>query len=282
MSIKFVYFLFYFISMLILSGCSAVDSHGDSLVKDAVLGSNADVLRRARKDGAMAAYDRARTSMLREKRVHVDVLWVLYQFADSDAELKAFIEESKKSILAPYFIPGVFSDLPRMELPEHPDRGIRKFILYLQAAFSQPQDRALSWLQKFIASEEEGYILTHQFLGLIWAEQANLPLTEEMLVRKQELWHCIYEEQCSVAGVNSIDLYMERIAMVLMYGYPEGVDRRVVDRWMAQIVDLQLDDGSWPLSKTRISYDEAFTVVSSPRSHTTALAMMALNAYIQK
>ena len=47
------------------------------------------------------------------------------------------------------------------------------------------------------------------------------------------------------------------------------------------MLDLQLDDGSWPLSKTRISYDGASTVVSPPRSHTTVLAMMALDSYLK-
>ncbi len=212
----------------------------------------------------------------------MDVLWVLHQFADSDTELKTFVDHSKSAVHAPHYVPGVFSDLPRVDLPEHPDRGIKKFVFYVQAAFGLPRERALSWLQDFIATEEGGYILTHQFLSLIWAEQAGFPLAEQMRFRKQELWQSVYEEQCFVGRVDSIDLYMERVAIVLMYGHPEDIDQNDVDKWIAQIVDLQLDDGSWPLSKTRISYDGASTEVSSPRSHTTALAMMALDAYIHK
>jgi hypothetical protein len=75
---------------------------------------------------------------------------------------------------------------------------------------------------------------------------------------------------------------MERTAIVFAYGNPEDIDQSTADQWIEQIVDLQLDDGSWPLSKTRISYDGASTEVSSPRSHTTALAMMAMHAYMKK
>lgn len=227
------------------------------------------------------AYELARSSMLQENQVEMDVLWALYHFSRGDQELKRFIAESKKTVYNPHFAPGVFPDLPRIKLPEHPDCKIRKFMFYVKAAFGEPQDRALLWIRDFIGAEEEGYILTHQFLSLIWAEQAGLPLSEGMLSRRQELWRKVYEEQCSMGNVDSIDLYMERMAIVLTYGCPDDVDRVLVDAWVKTMLDLQLDDGSWPLSKTRISYDGASTVISFPRSHTTALAMMALDSYLK-
>ncbi|QBG47629.1 hypothetical protein EGM51_09575 [Verrucomicrobia bacterium S94] len=226
------------------------------------------------------AYSKARASMLREVAVQADVLWVLRQFAEDDAELMSFADEAKKKVFNPYYVPGVFPDLPRVNLPEYPDRGIGKFIHYLQAAFGGPEERALSWIQDFISSEESGYILTHQLLSLIWAEQAGLPLSDEMWLRRRELWRRVYIEQCSTNGVDSIDLYVERVALVLRYGRYEEIDRRAVRKWIERIIDLQLDDGSWPLSRTRIRFDGASTVVSSPRSHTTVLAMAVFDSYL--
>jgi hypothetical protein len=101
-----------------------------------------------------------------------------------------------------------------------------------------------------------------------------------MFLRKDELWVKIYNEQLHIGSVDSIDLYMERVALVLLYGRKERVDMESVDQRIQTIIDMQLPDGSWPLSKTKIYYDGGATTLSSPRSHTTALALMALHAYI--
>lgn len=279
MIMKSVCFLLFLV--LILCGCSESGSEDATVVGSISRKVGKDVVVGVSGDEVKSAYWRARASMLQEERVQVDVLWVLCQFEGVDAELKEFVDESKVSILNPHFIPGVFSDLPCVELPKSPDRGIRRLILYLQAAFGCPRERSVSWLQDFIATDESGYVLTHQFLVLIWGEQAGLLFSGDVLSRKRELLLRVYEEQYSVGGVDSMDLYMERVAILLMYGHFVSLDRGAVDKWMKQIVDLQLDDGAWPLSKTLITYDGESTVVSSPRSHTTALAMMALSAYIR-
>lgn len=269
------------VSGLVLSSCRGYEPQGN----DSGMGNDLGFVCNSQgieKNDVQFAYEQARSSMLSEKQVQIDVLWVLRQFAAEDVELRLFIEEMKKGVATPHYVPLVFPDLPRIQLPASPDVGIKRFITYLQAAFGSPEDQAMLYIRDFIAMEESGYILTHQFLCLVWAEQAELPLTNDMLTRKQELWNAVYKEQCSANALDSLDLYMERFAIVLAYGHTQNIDQSLVGVWMKTILNLQLEDGSWPLSKTRISYDGATTLLSSPRSHTTVLAMMALNAYLQK
>jgi len=229
--------------------------------------------------GVVFAYERARVSMLAEGEVYSDVLWGLTQLQKKDAELESFIDDAKKDVYQPFYIPGVFPTLPRVDLPEDPGEGINRFFNYVKVPFGKPEERAMSHLANFIAEECSGYILTHQFFCMVWAEQAGLPVTDEMFDRRQQLWKRIYDEQRRMEAVDSSDLYMERVAIVLMYGQKKKVDEKIVDQWIGTIIDMQLPDGSWPLSKTPIHYDGGTTMLSSPRSHTTVLAMMALDAY---
>lgn len=229
---------------------------------------------------ARESYAKARTSMLQEEEVYVDVLWVLNQFSREDEELHSFIEQAKGGVPDKQYVPGVFPDVSRVELPEDPGSGIKRFITYLSAPFGQPEERAMAYLREYVFEEVEGYILTHQFLVLVWAEQAGLPLTKDLFLRRDYLWEKVYEELVALDDMDSIDLFMERVAIVLAYGKAENIEEVLVEEWMERIVEFQLEGGFWPVSKTRISYDGASTQLTSPRAHTTALAMMALDAYI--
>lgn len=233
-----------------------------------------------KKESARRSYERAKESMLLEESVNSDVLWGLMQLNKKGSALDAFIEKSKSTVYHRFYIPCVFPELPRIELSEDLGRGIKRFFNNVKVPFGGPEKLAESQLRNFIDEECSGYIRTHQFLCLVWAEQGGLSVTEAMRGRRQQLLDNIYEEQCGVDKVDSVDLYMERVALILMYGPDDKVDSDIVDQWIDTIIDMQLADGSWPLSKTLIEYDGASTLLSSPRSHTTVLAMMALDSYI--
>lgn len=227
----------------------------------------------------MTSYEKARASILSEASVMPDVLWGLAQIKrhKPDRALDAFIAEQKRRMENQHYLPGVFTTAPRIPLPVDPGEGISRFFNYVKAPFGAPEERALTFIQQYIADDQDGYILTHQFLCLVWAEQAGLPVSESMLLRKEQLLQRIYDEQRAVPDVDSLDLYMERVALLLMYEEAGRLDVRLVHRWLRTILDLQLADGSWPLSKTRIEYDGASTMLTSPRSHTTVLGMMVLH-----
>jgi len=230
----------------------------------------------------IGAYHRARASMLTEKKINSDVLWVLAQIQSNEPDngIEIFIATGKKGTRNPHYLPGVFPSEPKIDLPEHTGQGIECYITYVTAPFGQPRDMALYHLANFIAGENSGYVLTHQFLALVFAEQAGLPISKEMRMRKDELHKKIVDEQLQTDSIDCMDLYMERVALILCYGNKKGVDKKRVDPWIQTIIDTQLPDGSWPLSKTTLCYDGATTFLSSPRSHTTALAMLALHSYI--
>jgi len=232
---------------------------------------------------AAAALDRARTSLLAEKKVAVDVLWALTQIQNKqqDTAIDRFIQDMKKHIRNPTYLPGVFPDRPKVTLPDSIQPGIRRFITYLSVPCGQPQETALRHLQQYISEDASGYILTHQLIVLLLSKQAELPIPPEMEKTKRRLLRKIYHEQLNLSTVDCVDLYMERVALILFFGNKKEIDLQAIETWIHTIIEMQLPDGSWPLSKSILAYDGATTSVSSPRSHTTVLAVMALQAHLR-
>jgi hypothetical protein len=232
---------------------------------------------------AATALDRARTSMLSEKKVAVDVLWVLaqIQYKQHDAAIAGFIQDMKGHVPNPSYLPGVFPNSPKVDLPDSLPQGTRRFLTNLQAPCGEPQKKALRYLKQFISEENtSGYILTHQLIVLLLAEQAEFSISPEMKDIKRHLLEKIYREQTQMTAVDCVDLYMERVALLLFFGNKQDLDRQATDSWIHTIAEMQLPDGSWPRSKGELSYDGEKTSISSPRPHTTALAMLALQAYL--
>jgi len=234
------------------------------------------------KQKAALAFSRAQTSLLAEKKVAIDVLWVLTQIQNqrhSDAA-EQFIESMKEHIKNPSYLPCVFPNHPKVTLPESPQPGIRQFLTYLDTPRGKPEKVALRNLKQFINEDADGYILTHQLIVLLLAEQAELPLSKEIIETKHYLIDKIYREQKNMKTMDCIDLYMERLALVLFFGNRKDIDQQTINAWISTALTAQLPDGSWPVSKSTISYNGEKISISSPRSHTTALAMMALQAYL--
>lgn len=265
---------------LIIFSVSCAQIHGNEGKSDRQPSKASFDKHPAKKGNVRSIYERARESLLAEKMVQADVLWVLTQLSKKDAEIESFIERMKNNVYKPFYVPGVFPMLPRVDLPEDPGRGTSRYATYVKAPFGQPEELALKYISDYIADECSGYPLTHQFMCLIWAEQTGLPLTDSMKERREQLWDKIYMEQCGMEEVDSLDLFIERVAIILKYASKQKVDCNKVHLWITTIQQLQLGDGSWPLSKTILYYDGGSSMLSSPRSHTTALAMMALDTYI--
>jgi len=234
------------------------------------------------KQKVATALNLARTSLLAEKKVAVDVLWVLTQIQNKqhDATIDEFIQKMKIHARNPSYLPGVFPSRPKITLPESIQPGIRRFFTYVEVPRGQPEETAIRHLKQFISEDACEYILTHQFIVLLLAEQAGFSISLEMKKTKRHLLTKIYREQTKANVMDCIDLYMERVALILFFGDKKGADQQTIDTWINTIVEIQLPDGSWPLSTNIISYDNEKTSISSPRSHTTVLAIMALQAYL--
>lgn len=220
------------------------------------------------------AYNLARQSLLAEHSVEMDVCWLLDCMLerDFDSNLHSFLVRQLERHAGHSYMIMIDPGAPRFELPVDAGRGFERFIVYLQAAFGAPEERAQSFLAEFVSREESGYVLTHQLLALIWAEQSGLMLDEKESVKKR-LLRRIASEHAKQGISGGIDLYVERAALLVGYGAPLQSD---VDQWVQVVLKRQLADGSWPLSVGVIDFDGASVEVDVQRSHTTVLAMYLL------
>lgn len=272
-------------SLLLHCGCNSGDSSqsGAPLALSIADGTPAKNKCTVPKSKVANALTLAKASLLTEKKVAADVLWATIQIQKEkqDSKLEHFVKSQKAQIRNPTYLPEVFPSREKVSLPKSPKPGIRRFLTYLDAPCGQPEKTALSHLNSFIFKKNTtGYILTHQFIVLLLAEQAGLPISQNWRLRKKKILEEVYAEQMRASSVDCIDLYIERVAFLLFFGDQNKIERDHADLWIKTIINMQLQDGSWPLSKSSLSYEGETTNVSSPRSHTTVLAIMALQAYL--
>ncbi len=231
------------------------------------------------KKAAQAAYDRAKESLLRESRVEVDVVWLLQDILrmEPDRKLQQRVDAQLEQFAGHPYLLMVKPDAARIQLPSDPGRGIDRYFVYIQSAFGFPEDRAVRYVDDFVSKRERGYVLTHQLASLLWAEQTGLQLPESVWRRKAELMDQIYAEQIEQGHRVCVDLYAERVALLLRYGSPS---REEAFDWIGKLVVSQREDGTWPDSNPLLEYDGQKATSKIPPSHTTALAMLALKCYI--
>ncbi len=147
----------------------------------------------------------------------------------------------------------------------------------LRAPFGKPRERAISYINDFLATKESGYILTHQFYVLEWAEQTGLELPKQLTDKKPNILKQILREQLKSKSFS--DLYAERAATLLRFGKPKAKDAA---KWIDTIVNAQLKDGNWPVYSTLLTYDGQSAIVTPPASHTAVLSLLALRVYINE
>ena len=111
------------------------------------------------------------------------------------------------------------------------------------------------------------YELTHQFLALLlqryyWHE-SQFNADHEMKIG--ELAALIAEEQEAGVDFNNLDLYSERVAVLIAGGYSCLVERE----WIEKILENRLPNGLW----TEFNGDE------SPHMHSTHVSLWAIAGY---
>ena len=230
-----------------------------------------------RKADVTRAYQAGLAAIMRESKLNPDTIWGLNQIVQMapDDRLQKFIEE-KTAILPkqPGFC-AIISDAPRAALPEIRATGFAKYVQSLQAPFGTPTERAISFLEDFLSTQESSYVLTHQFLVLVWAEQMGLELPKQLTDRKEDLLKQILREQQKDHSFS--DLYAERTALLLHYDKPSARD---VEKWIDTILAAQLKDGRWWTYPALIDYDGETTLLKPLQQHSTVLSLWALQSYL--
>ena len=235
------------------------------------------VQERQRKERAQKAYHSARSAIMREPILTIDIIWLLQELqkAAPDETLEAFVNQKAAGIKKHHSLLLIDPSAPRSELPETLPSGIARYTTYLRSPFGKPKERAIRYITEFVSTEESGYDLTHQFAVLVWAEQTGLELPPKLGGRKEYLWNKIYQEQ--MVDDSFFDLYAERAALLLRFGKPKPEDVAI---WIDAIVEFQLPDGNWKLASTIRKHGSQTAVLTPPARHTTALALLALQVYI--
>jgi len=232
-----------------------------------------------RKAKAIKAYDSALAAIMREPVLGGDVIWILKEILKltPDEVLEQFINDKMTSVERHSCLRLIDPNAPYVDLPENIPSGIARFSNYLRAPFGRPRERAISFIKDFLATEESGYILTHQFIVLEWAEQTGLELPKQLRDRRLNILEHILQEQ--LLDDSYFDLYAERAAILLRYAKP---DAKYVAKWIDVIINAQLENGNWPSSPGGLTYDGQSAVITPPVSHTTALSLLALRVYINE
>ena len=208
----------------------------------------------------------------------IDYLWVLKKLLERypEPELEAFVGSFE-----PRFQEGrgalVFPDAPKRWLPKDPGEGLDRFRHFVGAATGRPATRAARFLEEFTRTPGEGYVLTHQFLALQWAEETGLALAPEVSERRSTLLRRIREEH--EADPIPRDLDFERSMILLLYGEPDPASER---GWIERML------GAWDASARRWTYDNVAEIRFGGRfyryrygpDHPTAAALAAVREYL--
>ncbi len=228
------------------------------------------------------ALERGVGAMLAQREAcAVGTLWALQQLLRLQElpPLRAYLEGSVVRCAGEPGAVLLDTDSPQWALPEDPGRGLTRFWNFVLAPMGSPAPRAGEFVARFVSTDEQGYVLTHQLLTLAWARQTGVPLPAAAWQREAELLRRIAEEQAGDPGFT--DLFAERAAILLLYA---GPDEGAARRWIDTIVGAQRPEGHWqdPTGRSVIVYDGTKSVGKHRLGHTNALALLALRAFLDR
>ena len=226
---------------------------------------------------AAEAFTSGIAAIMREPVLSVDEIWVLREILKltPDEALQQFVNDKIAGLRGNSFLRLIDPNVSRIDLSADQYSGFSRFYSYVLAPFGMPEERAISFINDFLATEESGYILTHQFLVLEWAEQTDLELPEPLRNKRKGILERILQEQ--LADDSFSDLYAERAAILLRFKKPKAKD---AVNWIRTIVNAQLKDGSWGIYSKELTYDGQSTILKPTASHTIVLSLLSLRVYL--
>jgi hypothetical protein len=226
---------------------------------------------------AAEAYTSGLATIMREPVLFADEIWALQEISKltPDEALQQFINDKAAGLGEDPFLRLIDPNVSRVDLPTDPHSGFTRFYCYVLAPFGKHEERAISYINDFLATEESGYILTHQFIVLEWAEQSGLELPEPLRNKRKGILERILQEQLRDDSFS--DLYAERVAILLHY---KKVKVKYATNWIRTIINAQIEDGSWGVHSDELTYDGQSTIVEPTASHTIALTLLSLRVYL--
>ncbi len=234
---------------------------------------------RALRIRASRAYAAGLTAITRESISSVGDAWVLQEICmlAPNKALQQYLNDNAVNHVNDPFLRLIDPCAPRIDLPVDPGTGLNRFYNYMLAPFGTPRERAMIFIHDFMAFHASGYILTHQFLLLQWAEQIGFELPEHLVIMRQEHLERILQEQ--LRNHSFSDLYTERVALLLHFG---NQNPEYAMKWVTMIVNAQLQDGSWGMYSETITFDGQSVTGEPGVSHISALALLSLRTYLDR
>jgi len=226
---------------------------------------------------AAIAYNAGLNAVMAEPQLKVAEVWAMQQLLSiaPNQTLQQYIDQQVVGLAGDAFELLVNPGAARTPLPVDPGSGFLKMYNYLLASVGTPEDRAISFIESYLSTEEAGYVLTHQFLVLQWAAQTGLVLPAALTAEDQGLLEQVLQEQ--LVDDTFSDLYAERMMLLLHYSTVDTLD---AERWIEAAVEAQLEDGSWPAYPQQMTYDGESTEGQSEPAHTLALSLLPIRIYL--
>lgn len=162
-------------------------------------------------------------------------------------------------------------------LPQ-PDSAAGRYNDEVNAVFRPPGADQVAAIDRFTARPgQTGYVLTHQWLELIWAKQLALDLPTATYDRTAWMEAAVRAEVG--VGTEPLDLWAERTALLAAFGTTVAPADR--NSWLCRAVRTQDRRGVWlPDGVYRQRYESAtFTMTSEPE-HLTALMVLLLGSLL--
>lgn len=126
-------------------------------------------------------------------------------------------------------------------------------------------------VRKFVDATHDGYLLTHQFLVIEWAERVGCDVPGEWRRRRAELVDRVVAELRRARGFS--DLFAEQVFVVELAGRSDQVE----PEWIARILNAQDSNGCWTDAEaTDIAFGDGTIHSTQSEDHTTSLALYAI------
>jgi hypothetical protein len=148
------------------------------------------------------------------------------------------------------------------------ERGHARMQQHLLASLSAATDAtAAQDLERFLAEELHGYMLTHQLYAAHWAQERGWQPSEPARVRIQSLVGKLAAEAAMARAFS--DLLVEQLQLLERFG--ESTDEAL----LKTILDAQGRDGSFrDATEWNLLYDGEAVAMQSHPVHTTAQALL--------
>lgn len=210
-----------------------------------------------------------------------DGIWALEQTNHylNNPELKNFIQIYKEKLKNHPLERMINPEAKKYRLNNKSSYGFQKLFRYIISPISEPENLAKKNIIEFInLKNQKGYILTHQYIVLLFSEREKLKLPFNISSKKNEFMQLILKEQLN--DQNFSDLFCERVFLILYYypNYPKYIQK--VDRWIEIILNAQTKEGIYIDNKIQTyNFMNEIIYLKGIITHTTSLCFACIVKY---